>query len=99
MNASLLARRLFLVVCLCVLVVPALAQTQTPEEEAKPYAPWIGQQGKDVMWVPTPDPLVQKMLDIAQVTAQDYFMDLGSGDGRMVIAAAKRGATAHGIEY
>jgi len=65
----------------------------------KPYEPSVGQPGKDVVWVPTSDALVQKMLDMAHVTAQDYVIDLGSGDGRTVIAAAKRGAHALGIEY
>ena len=74
----------------------AFAQTQAP---AKPFEPQVGQQGKDVVWVPTPQSLVDKMLDIAKVTAQDYVIDLGSGDGRTVITAAKRGATAIGIEY
>jgi SAM-dependent methyltransferase len=63
------------------------------------YAPKIGQAGKDVIWVPTPDALVERMLDMAKVTAHDYVVDLGSGDGRTVIAAAKRGARARGIEY
>ena len=63
------------------------------------YEPSVGQAGKDVVWVPTPPALVEKMLDMAQVTAQDYIIDLGSGDGRMVIAAAKRGARALGVEY
>ena len=71
------------------------AQTTTD----KPYQPSVGQPGKDVVWVPTSDQLVQKMLDMASVTAQDHVIDLGSGDGRTVIAAAKRGATAMGIEY
>jgi precorrin-6B methylase 2 len=65
----------------------------------KEYKPEVGQAGKDVVWVPTSDALVAKMLDIAKVTSQDYVMDLGSGDGRTVIAAAKRGATAQGVEY
>jgi precorrin-6B methylase 2 len=65
----------------------------------KPFEPYSGQPGKDVVWVPTPQPLVEKMLDMAQVTPQDFVMDLGSGDGRTVITAAKRGATALGIEY
>jgi SAM-dependent methyltransferase len=52
-----------------------------------------------VIWLPTADSLVEKMLDLAKVTAQDYVIDLGSGDGRTVIAAAKRGARALGIEY
>jgi SAM-dependent methyltransferase len=63
------------------------------------YEPEVGQEGKDVVWVPTPQALVDKMLDMAKVTAKDYVIDLGSGDGRTVITAAKRGARAHGIEY
>lgn len=63
------------------------------------YQPEVGQEGKDVVWVPTPQALVEKMLDMAKVTPKDYVIDLGSGDGRTVIAAAKRGARAHGIEY
>jgi SAM-dependent methyltransferase len=63
------------------------------------YAPTSGQAGKDVVWVPTPDKLVDTMLNMAKVTASDYVIDLGSGDGRIVIGAAKRGATALGIEY
>jgi precorrin-6B methylase 2 len=76
----------------------ATAYAQAPATQ-KPYEPSVGQPGKDVVWVPTPDALVEKMLDMAKVTAQDYVMDLGSGDGRTVIAAAKRGARAVGIEY
>ena len=71
----------------------ALAQTKTD------YVPERGQAGKDVIWIPTPDELVGKMLDMAKVTASDFVIDLGSGDGRTVIAAAKRGAKAMGIEY
>src|SRR4249920_1704130 len=70
------------------------AQTQT-----KPFEPQVGQPGKDVVWVPTNQALVEKMLDLAKVTPQDYVMDLGSGDGRTVITAAKRGATAVGVEF
>ncbi|HXW08648.1 MAG TPA: class I SAM-dependent methyltransferase [Vicinamibacterales bacterium] len=65
----------------------------------KPYEPTVGQAGKDVVWVPTPQSLVDKMLDMAKVTPQDFLMDLGSGDGRTVITAAKRGARAMGVEY
>ena len=61
--------------------------------------PQIGQPGKDVVWVPTVPALVDKMLDMAHVTAGDVLIDLGSGDGRTVIAAARRGARALGIEY
>src|SRR5215217_1266575 len=74
--------------------VAAHAQATT-----KPFEPTVGQAGKDVVWVPTPQALVEKMLDLAKVTPQDFVMDLGSGDGRTVITAAKRGATAMGIEY
>jgi SAM-dependent methyltransferase len=69
------------------------------QEIQKPYEPIEGQPGKDVVWVPTPHVLIEKMLDMARVTAQDYVIDLGSGDGRNVIAAAMRGARALGVEY
>jgi precorrin-6B methylase 2 len=75
------------------------ASAQTPQTPTKPFEPLVGQAGKDVVWVPTPQQLVDKMLDMAQVTPQDYLIDLGSGDGRTVITAAKRGVTALGIEY
>jgi len=78
-----------------VLAVSLSAQTAPPQT----YKPEVGQAGKDVVWVPTADTLVKKMLDMAKMTPQDYVIDLGSGDGRTVIAAAKRGATAMGIEY
>src|SRR5690606_5547828 len=77
---------------------PAAAQ-EAAKPQDKPYQPTIGQPGKDVVWVPTPDALVEKMLDMAAVTPQDFVIDLGSGDGRNVIAAAKRGARALGVEY
>ena len=81
---------------LVALLLSLPASAQTP---AKPYEPEIGQGGKDVVWVPTPPALVEKMLDMAQVTRDDLVMDLGSGDGRNIIAAAKRGARAIGVEY
>ncbi len=65
----------------------------------KPFEPTVGQAGKDVVWVPTPQALVDKMLDMAKVTKDDVVMDLGSGDGRTVITSAKRGARAFGIEF
>jgi hypothetical protein len=74
----------------------AQAAAQAP---AKPFEPTVGQPGKDVVWVPTPQTLVEKMLDMAKLTPQDFHMDLGSGDGRTVITAAKRGARSEGIEY
>ncbi len=69
------------------------------QAQDKPFEPQVGQAGKDVIWVPTPQALVDKMLDMAKVTSVDVVYDLGSGDGRTVITAAKRGATAQGIEY
>ena len=63
------------------------------------FQPEVGQAGKDVVWVPTPAVLVEKMLDLARVTPQDYVVDLGSGDGRNIIAAARRGARAVGFEF
>jgi precorrin-6B methylase 2 len=68
-------------------------------QSPKPYQPQEYQQGKDVVWVPTAETLVAAMLDMAKVTPADYVIDLGSGDGRTVIAAARRGARAHGVEY
>lgn len=79
---------------LALTALPAMAQT-----DVKEYSPEVGQPGKDVIWVPTPDVLVEKMLDMAKVSPQDRLMDLGSGDGRTVIAAARRGLVAKGIEY
>ena len=76
----------------------SVAFAQAPAGQ-KPFEPQVGQAGKDVVWVPTPQALVDKMLDMAKVTPQDYLIDLGSGDGRTVITAAKRGLRAHGIEY
>ena len=58
-----------------------------------------GQPGKDVVWIASPPDMVEKMLDMARVTPRDYVIDLGSGDGRNVIAAARRGARALGVEY
>jgi hypothetical protein len=74
----------------------ACAQAQSGKDD---YQPQVGQEGKDVIWVPTPQALVDKMLDIAKVTPKDYLIDLGSGDGRTVITAARRGIRALGIEY
>ena len=87
-SARVLSTLLFSAVAAC-----AVAQTR-PD-----FEPEVGQQGKDVVWVPSPQELVDKMLDMAKLTPKDFLMDLGSGDGRTVITAAKRGATALGIEY
>jgi hypothetical protein len=76
-----------------------LASTMGACAQTPGFEPSVGQAGKDVVWVPTPDVLVNKMLDMAKVTPADYLIDLGSGDGRTVITAAKRGVKSHGIEY
>ena len=83
--------------CVALLVAIGIACTAVAQE--KPFEPQVGQAGKDVVWVPTPMETVEKMLDLAAVTPQDFVVDLGSGDGRNVIAAAKRGARALGVEY
>jgi hypothetical protein len=88
-------RWLVVALALSLVAAGAFAQTQKQEE----YQPQVGQAGKDVVWVPTPQGLVEKMLDMAKVTPKDYVIDLGSGDGRTVITAAKRGVEAMGIEY
>jgi precorrin-6B methylase 2 len=92
--------RLFrsVVLTFAALLAAASVSAQTGTQQ-KPFEPSVGQAGKDVVWVPTPQALVDKMLDMAKVTPQDFVMDLGSGDGRTVITAAKRGARAMGIEY
>ena len=82
-----------------VLLVATALSSVAQEQGQKPFEPQSGQAGKDVVWVPTPQSLVDKMLEIAKATPSDYLIDLGSGDGRTVITAAKKGLTAHGIEY
>lgn len=81
------------------LAVTLCASTTAPARSQGLFIPQVGQAGKDVVWVPTPPTLVERMLDLAGVTPQDFVIDLGSGDGRNVIAAAKRGARALGVEY
>src|SRR5687767_5714261 len=82
-------------IALCLSFTTRSAHTQPAQE----YQPQVGQEGKDVIWVPTPQELVDKMLDMAKVTPKDFVIDLGSGDGRTVITAAKRGSKALGIGY
>jgi SAM-dependent methyltransferase len=97
MTAIRYVRPLVVAVALLWPAAAALPQAQPAQQEfePKPY-----QVGKDVIWLPTPQELVDKMLDMAKVTPNDYVIDLGSGDGRTVItAAAKFGARAMGIEY
>jgi hypothetical protein len=98
MHSSQHVRRSVVVFWLLIAAAPVFAQT-TQDTKPQPFQPQVGQRGKDVVWVPTPQALVDKMLDMAKVTPQDFVMDLGSGDGRTVITAAKRGARAQGIEY
>lgn len=93
------ARRARALLTSCLILVLASggpAQAQATEGQA---APAVGQPGKDVMWLPTPPELVSKMLEMAEVSSRDVVMDLGSGDGRTVIAAASLGARAIGAEY
>jgi hypothetical protein len=75
------------------------AMAQALPAPGKPFEPYSGQPGKDVVWVPSPQALVDRMLDMAKVTPKDYLVDLGSGDGRTVITAAKRGIKAMGVEF
>lgn len=91
-----LARRSFLGAALG---AAAFAPHVWAQSDRKAYQPQVGQGGKDVVWVPTSQALVDRMLDMAGLTPQDRLVDLGSGDGRLVITAAKRGARARGIEY
>ena len=97
MIASRFLRLSFLTLSLTVFAAAGFAQDKPAA--AQDYQPEVGQSGKDVVWVPTPQPLVDRMLELGKLTAKDYLIDLGSGDGRTVITAAKRGATALGIEY
>ena len=97
---AVLIRRACLALLLAAFGTLAFAQAQkAPSASSSTYEPRSGQEGKDVVWVPTPQALVDKMLDMAKVTPSDFVMDLGSGDGRTVITAAKRGARALGVEY
>jgi SAM-dependent methyltransferase len=91
-------------ICMALSTVAFAAEQQAPKSDAandvqKPYVPVEGQAGRDAVWVPTPHVLVEKMLDLAKVTPKDFVMDLGSGDGRNIIAAAKRGIHGLGVEY
>ena len=88
-----------IVIAMAAAASTALVAQTAQQTTQKPFEPTVGQAGKDVVWVPTPQPLVEKMLDMAKVTPKDFVVDLGSGDGRTVITAAKRGATALGIEF
>jgi len=92
-------RRVIATLVLVAFALTGEAYAQGTATGQKPFEPQVGQAGKDVVWVPTPQAVVDKMLDMAKVTKADVVFDLGSGDGRTVITAAKRGARAYGIEY
>ncbi|MDO5692131.1 MAG: methyltransferase domain-containing protein [Pseudomonadota bacterium] len=90
MNATLSRRHLLTAAVLA----PLAAWAQD-----KPYEPTLGQGGKDVIWAPTPDAMVDRMLVLAGLKPSDFVIDLGAGDGKIVIAAARAGARGLGIEY
>jgi precorrin-6B methylase 2 len=96
MKSKILISRLFSLLILFLISAGSVAQEN---KNNKGFVPEVGQQGKDVVWVPTPQELVDTMLSIAKVTPDDYLIDLGSGDGRTVITAAKIGANALGVEF
>jgi precorrin-6B methylase 2 len=87
---------LILVVAVTLFAQPIFAQAGAGQQK---FQPTVGQDGKDVIWVPTPDEMIAAMLDAAKVQPGDFLIDLGSGDGRIVIAAAKRGVKAMGVEF
>jgi SAM-dependent methyltransferase len=94
---NILARRAAVALALAACAAAAAAQQAQKKDE---FVPQVGQAGKDVIWVPTPDDLVERMLRMAQTTPNDFVIDLGSGDGRIAIAAAKKfNARSMGIEY
>ena len=98
MKTTVLFRQAFTILC-CAMIAGAVFAQAAPAKKDKGFEPTVGQDGKEVVWVPTPQALVNRMLDMAKLTPNDYLMDLGSGDGRTVITAAKRGARATGVEY
>ncbi len=89
---TLIPRRLGLALALTLVFSGVASAQEVPE-------PVSGQPGKDVVWVPTPAETVELMLTVANVGPMDFVMDLGSGDGRNIIAAARRGARARGVEF
>jgi len=97
MQAMSITRRLALGAVMSMFAAGVLAGEAAKKD--KGYEPTVGQEGKDVVWVPTSQALVNRMLDMAKLTANDIHYDLGSGDGRTVITAAKRGAKATGVEF
>lgn len=100
---SIMKNRLSLTVFTCIMTLfvgSTLTGCATPPTTSTGYQPVMAQQGKDVIWVPTPNSLLVKMLETAQVTNKDLVYDLGAGDGKIAIEAARRyGARAVGIEF
>jgi SAM-dependent methyltransferase len=94
-------RRRAVIASLCAILVAApVAAQDTPRYGDELYQPRLRQPGKDVMWLPTPDAMVARMLQAARTTDRDVVYDLGAGEGRIPIAAARDfGAHAVGIEY
>jgi SAM-dependent methyltransferase len=92
-------RTLFITFTLTLVISSLALLPAASAQQQQQFVPQLGQAGKDVIWIPTPEETITAMLDMAKVTPNDYVIDLGSGDGRIVIAAAKRGARALGIEY
>src|SRR4030095_2850278 len=89
-----------LIALLAILVATTVVGQDAPRYGDELYRPRLRQPGKDVMWLPTPDAMVTRMLQIARTTSKDLVYDLGAGEGRIPIAAAKQfGARAVGIEY
>jgi precorrin-6B methylase 2 len=84
---------------LALLLALVLGASPTRADAPPDDGPRVGLPGKDVIWVPTPEPVIARMLTMARVDARDVVVDLGAGDGRMVIAAARRGARGIGVEY
>jgi len=85
---------------LSALAAAVLVAAPAAYAQQKDFKPHVGQQGKDVVWVPTPDEVVERMLNMAQTKPEDYVIDLGAGDGKIAIAAAKKfGARSLGVEY
>jgi precorrin-6B methylase 2 len=83
----------------CLLALTSVTIFSQEKKSNVDFQPVEGQEGKNVPWIPTPQELVDKMLQLAKITPADYLIDLGSGDGRTVITAARRGTRALGIEY
>ena len=92
-------RKSLLAAAICMFSLSGNAWAQATAIETSTDEPKVGQAGKDVIWMPTSQALIDRMLEMAKLTADDRLVDLGSGDGRMVITAARRGAVARGIEF